>query len=78
MTEYTLKDPCRNRSVICNITKEAKEILQSFVEVAHELCQFGMRELSDVFVAKSILACMLAALVPACNCTCSINIIKSN
>ena len=65
----TLKEPCRNHSVICKYDqrKEAKEILQSVVEVAHKLCQFDRRELSHVFVAKGIPACMLAALAPACN-----------
>ena len=74
-----LKDPCRNRSVTCHIVKEAKEVHQRFQEfrvskchrsaneAAHELCQFGRRELSDVFIANSIQTCVSAALASVCN-----------
>ena len=51
-----LKDPCRNHYVICHV-----------IEEAHELCQFGRRELSDVFIADGTPTCLLAALAPVCN-----------
>ena len=73
-----LKDPCRNLSVICHIIEEAKEVLKRFQKfrvfkrhwsnkAAHVLCQFGRRELSDVFIANGTLPCMSAVLAPVCN-----------
>jgi len=74
-----LKDPCRNLSVICHIIEEAKEVLKRFQEfrvskchgstneAAHMLCQFGRRELSNVFIANGIPTCVSAALAPVCN-----------
>ena len=59
--------------------KEAKEILKNFWEVriskchrsanevAHELCQFGRRELVYVFVANDIPTCVSVALARDCN-----------
>jgi hypothetical protein len=74
-----LKDECRNRYESCHIIEEAKRVLQLFQnfrvsrcdrsanEVAHELYQFGRRELSNVFIANGIPTCVSAALAPACN-----------
>jgi ribonuclease HI len=68
-TIHHLKDQCKNRSTFSHTIEEAEEILKNFREVriskchrsanevAHELCQFGRRELSNVLLMTSQPAC---------------------